>query len=81
LREEIRQLALEMVEYRNLLSRKMLATPKEELNLEGTFNLVKLEKGFEAGWRSLKHGCGEDAAFDAFVTELDVKKKDTTQSQ
>jgi len=36
----------------------------------------------------LKHGCGEDAAFDAFMTKMDVRlpdkkekeEEDTTQS-
>jgi len=78
LQSDIRELALEMVEFRNILSKKMLATPREELD---TFNLVKLTDGFEAGWQYFKHGCGENAAFEAFMTKMDVrkKKKDTTQ--
>jgi hypothetical protein len=80
LQTDIKELALEMVEFRNVLSRKMLATPREELDLQGTFNLVKLTDGFEAGWQYFKHGCGENAAFEAFMTKMDVrKKKDTTQ--
>ena len=79
LQTDIKELALEMVEFRNVLSRKMLATPREELDLQGTFNLVKLTDGFEAGWRSYKHGCGEDAAFEEFMIKMDVRKKDTTQ--
>jgi len=84
LRSEIRQLANEMVAYRNMLSKKMRETPQEELDLQATFNLEKLEESFEAGWRCFKHGCGEDAAFEAFMTTMNIKlpeEEDTTQSQ
>jgi len=88
LQGEIVELTKEMVEYRNVLSKKMLETPKEELDMKATFNLGRLQESFEAGWRCFKHGCGDDAAFEAFMTtmnikfpEEDVTEEDTTQSQ
>ena len=79
LETDIKALALEMVEFRQLLSKMMLATPVDTLELTGSFNLVKVTEALEAGWRSFKHGCGEDAAFEAFMHKMDVRKKNTTQ--
>jgi hypothetical protein len=57
--------------------------------LKATFNLERLSESFKAGWLSFKHGCGEDAAFEAFMTTMDFvppevdatqEEMDTTQS-
>jgi len=83
LQEEVVELTKDMVAYRNVLSRKMRETPQEELDLKATFNLERLSESFKAGWLSFKHGCGDDAAFEAFMTTMDIKlleEMDTTQS-
>lgn len=69
-----------MIAYRNVLSKKMRETPKEELDLQAAFNLGRLHESFEAGWRSYKHGCGDDAAFEAFMSAMGLVESDTTQS-
>jgi len=83
--DEVVKLTEQMMEYRNLLSRKMRETPEEDLDLQATFNLARLSESFKAGWLVYKQGGAdkEDASFEAFMTTMDFTppEVDTTQDE